>query len=74
MDVKHKSEEKYNRLNIFTNFYPNEISFKNKNELEKGVKFDREKSQFKTKYWEDENNAGIYKILSAQFKENFKLQ
>jgi hypothetical protein len=74
MDVKHKSEEKYNRLNIYTNFYPNEMSFKNKNELEKGVKFDREKSQFKTKYWEDENNAGIYKILSAQFKENFKLQ
>jgi hypothetical protein len=74
MDVKHKSEEKYNRLNIFTNFYPNEISFKNKNELEKGVKFDREKSQVKTKYWEDENNAGIYKILAAQFKENFKQQ
>ena len=74
MKAKHKTENDFAVLQFTNNFYPNEVSFKNKNELEKGVKFDKNKSQYSTKYWENDENAAVYKILSSKFKENFKLQ
>lgn len=74
MELKHKSENEFTSLKFYSNFYPIEIAFKNKNELEKGIKFNKNKSQFTNKYWENEQNASVFKILSTRFKENFQLQ
>ena len=72
MSVKHKSEEVFSKIIIVGNFYPTEIFFKNKNEMLKGVRFDREVSNYKTKYWEQDSNASFYEFLSKQFKDSFK--
>jgi hypothetical protein len=73
-EIKHKTENEFAHLQIYSNFYPQDIGFKNKNEWEDGVKFNKEKSQYKTQYWLNEENASIYRTLSSHFKENFKLQ
>ncbi len=72
ISVKHKSEEVFSKIIVVGNFYPAEIFFKNKNEIVKGVKFDREISNYKTRYWEQDSNASFYEFLSRQFKDSFK--
>lgn len=69
--LKHKSETDFSKIVITDNFYPTEVYFRNKNELEKGVKFNRKTSRFKTKYWE-QDYASLFDYLSKQFKESFK--
>lgn len=72
ISLKHKSEEQFSKLMMIRNFYPKEIYFKNKGELEKGVKFNRNVSDFKTEYWKQDSNASFYEFLSEKFKDSFK--
>ncbi|CAI8844121.1 hypothetical protein [Chryseobacterium sp. IT-36CA2] len=69
--LKHKSEPNYNQIAVYTNFYPTELSFNNDNEIEK-VKFNEDKSNYKTSYWQDSSFPNMQTIFSNFFKEDLK--
>lgn len=69
--LKHKSEENYNQIISYANFYTTEISFSNENNIEK-VKFSPEYSHYKTPYWQDPSFPNMQTIFSSFFKENLK--
>lgn len=71
--LKHKSEPNYNQIAVYTNFYPTELSFNNDNDIEK-VKFDEDKSNYKTSYWQDSSFPNMQIIFSNFFKEDLKEQ
>ncbi len=73
LKVKHKSEPDYNQLILYTNFYPTEFSFSNEKDVEK-VKFDKDISNYKTKYWEDASFPNMQTIFSSFFKDDLKEQ
>lgn len=67
--VKHKSEPEFNAVIDYKNFYPTDISFSNENDIEK-VKFDRDNSNYKTKYWQDPSFPNMQSIFSSYFKND----
>ncbi|PRB06661.1 hypothetical protein CQ046_00785 [Chryseobacterium sp. MYb7] len=69
--LKHKSEPNYNQIAVYTNFYPTELSFNNDNDIEK-VKFDEDKSKYKTSYWQDSSFPNMQTIFSNFFKGDLK--
>ncbi len=71
LKLKLKTENDFSTLVFTSNFYPSSLSFKDKNEWTKGVNFDRKVSNYKTKFWEEDNFAKIYQFLSTKFKNNF---
>ncbi len=73
LDVKHKSEEQFSPIVMISNFYPAETDYLNKNELEKGVRFNRHSSHYSTEYWKNVQQASMYNFLSKKFPEHFKL-
>ncbi len=71
VEIKHKSEERFSKIAIISNYYPSEIDYKNKNELSKDVKFNKDFSNYSTNFWSDESYTSIYNFLAKKFKENF---
>lgn len=71
MSLKHKSEPNYNKIIAYRNFYPTELDFSDKNDVEK-VKFDKNISQYKTNYWQDASFPNMQTIFSSFFKEDLK--
>jgi len=71
--LKHKSEQDYNQLVLYTNFYPTELDFKNENDIEK-VKFKTDNSNYTTKYWEDSSFPNMQTVFSSFFKDKLKEQ
>ncbi|UOU99201.1 hypothetical protein MUU74_04395 [Chryseobacterium daecheongense] len=69
--LKHKSEESYNQIIAYNNFYPTDLSFSNKNDIEK-VKFDTDNSNYKTKYWENPAFPNMQTIFYSFFKNDLK--
>ncbi len=71
--LKHKSEQNYNQIILYNNFYPTELDFSNNNDIE-SVKFDKEKSNYKTQYWQDTSFPNMQTIFSSFFKDDLKEQ
>jgi len=71
MKLKHKTEENYNQVVVYKNFNALEIDFSNSNDTPK-VKYDKTKSNYTTKYWEDASFPNMQTIFSSFFKEDLK--
>ncbi|RKS96437.1 hypothetical protein [Chryseobacterium defluvii] len=69
--LKHKTEENYNQIITYNNFYPTDLSFSDKNDIEK-VKFDTDNSNYKTKYWENPAFPNMQTIFHSFFKNDLK--
>ncbi|MEY8758387.1 hypothetical protein [Chryseobacterium tongliaoense] len=69
--LKHKSEPNYNQITVYGNFYPTELSFENDDDIEK-VKFDKDNSNYQTKYWQDPSFPNMQTIFSSFFKDDLK--
>jgi len=73
LKVKHKSEDNYNQLITYSNFYTTEVNFSNENDIEK-VKFDTDNSNYKTQFWKDASFPNMQGIFSSFFKDDLKEQ
>ncbi len=71
--LKHKSEEKYNQIISYQNFYTTEIGFSHENNFDK-VKFDKDYSNYKTQYWQEPSFPNMQTIFSSFFKDDLKEQ
>lgn len=71
--LKHKTEPNYNQIILYNNFYPAELNFSNDDDIEK-VKFDKENSSYKTKYWQEASFPNMQTIFSSFFKDDLKEQ
>ncbi|AYN00667.1 hypothetical protein [Chryseobacterium sp. 3008163] len=69
--LKHKTEPDYNQVIVYRNFHPTELDFSYKNDVEK-VKYDKNVSNYKTKYWQDASFPNMQTIFSTFFKEDLK--
>ncbi|EJL70779.1 hypothetical protein [Chryseobacterium populi] len=69
--LKHKSEPNYNQITVYGNFYPTELSFENGDDIEK-VKFDKDNSNYQTKYWQEPSFPNMQTIFSSFFKDDLK--
>lgn len=69
--IKHKSEPNFNQISVYSNFYPTEFSFENNNDIEK-VKYDKDNSNYKTKFWQDASFPNMQTIFSSFFKDDLK--
>lgn len=74
LKLKHKSENEFSNILNVSNFYVSDIMFQNKDELEKGVSFNREKSNYTSDFWKDDRFNSMYLFLSKRFKSNFQEQ
>ena len=73
LKLKHKSEDNYNQLITYSNFYATEVNFSNENDIEK-VKFDTDNSNYKTQFWKDASFPNMQGIFSSFFKDDLKEQ
>lgn len=71
--IKHKSEPSFNQISVYSNFYPTEFSFENDNDIEK-VKYDKDNSNYHTKFWQDASFPNMQTIFSSFFKDDLKEQ
>jgi len=69
--LKHKTEPDYNQVIVYRNFLPTELDFSDENDVEK-VKYDKNVSNYKTKYWQDASFPNMQTIFSSFFKEDLK--
>lgn len=69
--LKHKSEPNYSQITVYGNFYPTELSFENDDDIQK-VKFDKDNSNYQTKYWQDSSFPNMQTIFSSFFKDDLK--
>lgn len=69
--IKHKSEQDFSAVVDYKNFYPTDISFSDKDSIEK-VRFDRDNSNYKTQYWQDASFPNMQNIFSSYFKGDLK--
>jgi hypothetical protein len=69
--LKHKTEPNYNQVIVYRNFHPTELDFSDENDVEK-VKYDKNVSNYKTKYWQDASFPNMQTIFSSFFKEDLK--
>ena len=73
ISLKHKSEEQFSKLMLIRNFYPTEMYFKNKKELEKGVKFNRWASFYQNTTFQNQTcDIQIIFIILYPNEDNFK--
>ncbi|MEO8255596.1 MAG: hypothetical protein ABI554_14550 [Flavobacterium sp.] len=73
LKLKHKSEENYNQLITYSNFYSTELDFRNENDIEK-VKFKKDYSSYTTKFWEQPSFPNMQAVFSSFFKGDLKEQ
>lgn len=73
LKLKHKSEENYNQLIAYSNFYSTELDFSNDNDIER-VKFKKDYSSYTTKFWEQPSFPNMQTIFSSFFKDDLKEQ
>ncbi|KQT22354.1 hypothetical protein ASG31_03220 [Chryseobacterium sp. Leaf404] len=71
MKLKHKTEENYNQVVVYRNFNAAEIDFSNSKDVPK-VKYDKTKSNYATKYWEDPSFPNMQTVFSSFFKDDLK--
>jgi hypothetical protein len=71
LKLKHKTEPEYNQIISYKNFYPTELDFSNENDIQK-VKYDKNKSTYTAKYWEDASFPNMQKVFSSFFKDDLK--
>ncbi|SFN65655.1 hypothetical protein SAMN05421594_3684 [Chryseobacterium oleae] len=71
--LKHKSEPDYNQIISYSNFIATEFNFSNDNDLEK-VRFNKDNSNYTTKYWQDPSFPNMQTIFSSFFKDDLKEQ
>lgn len=71
LKIKHKSEQDYNQLINYTNFYPTEISFSDENNIKK-VPFSKRSSHYKNEFWKAEGFPNMQEVFGDFFKEQLK--
>ena len=71
--IRHKSEPAYNQIMYHQNFYPTEIDLADEKNIG-DVKFDKDKSNFTEKYWENTSFPDLQLIFSSFFKEDLVLK
>ncbi|WP_312076952.1 hypothetical protein [Chryseobacterium sp.] len=71
LKVKHKSEANYNQMIVYKNFYPVELDFNDKDTVEE-VKYNRNQSNYSSKYWVDSSFPNMQTIFSSFFKDDLK--
>lgn len=70
--LKHKSELNYNQVIVYKNFYPTELDFKDDNDVEGKVKFNKNNSNYASNYWQDSSFPNMQAIFSSFFKDDLK--
>ncbi len=73
LKLRHKSEENYNQIISYNNFYTTEIDFSDDKNIE-DVKFNKDKSNYKTEYWKDSAFPNLQIIFSSYFKDDLILK
>lgn len=71
--LRHKSEDHYNQIVSYKNFYPTEIDFTNEKNI-KEIKFKKDKSNFTEKYWENSSFPNLQTIFSSYFREDLEMK
>ena len=66
--TKHKTETDYSIIGTYFNFVPIEMSYENDKANEK-MKFDRNTSNYKTKFWEVENYPSMKNVFDKYYKD-----
>ncbi|MDQ0592382.1 hypothetical protein QFZ37_000751 [Chryseobacterium ginsenosidimutans] len=70
--LKHKTEQDYNQVIVYKNFYPKELDFTDDNEVADKVKLNISMSQYKTEYWKDASFPNMQAVFSSFFKDRLK--
>ena len=73
LKLRHKSEPEYNQIIYYQNFYPTEIDFVDDKNIDE-VKFNTNKSNFTTNYWEDVSFPNLHIIFSSYFRDDLQLK
>ncbi|MCJ8154773.1 hypothetical protein MKJ01_13460 [Chryseobacterium sp. SSA4.19] len=68
---KHKTEPEYNQIISYKNFYPTELEFSNDNNIP-GVKYNKNQSNYTSKYWEEKTFPNMQAVFSSFFKDDLK--
>lgn len=55
----------------YSNFYTTELGFTNDNDIEK-VRFNKDNSNYTTKYWQESSFPNMQTIFSSFFKDDLK--
>lgn len=66
LDAKHKKENDFKNYSSIVNFYPLEIKYLDKNEIEKGVKLNSKKSKYTSNYWQNNYFSYLIDYLSQK--------
>ncbi|MEG2307602.1 hypothetical protein [Chryseobacterium sp.] len=69
--LKHKSEPNFNEVISYKNFYPTELDYGDKDNTPE-VKYNRNASNYGTKYWEDSSFPNMQTIFSSFFKQDLQ--
>lgn len=69
--LKHKSEENYNQIISYENFYTTEVSFSSENSID-DVRFNKDYSNYKAQYWKDPSFPNMQSIFSSFFKDDLQ--
>ncbi len=70
--LKHKKDKHFTQITSVAHFYPAEVKYLNKNELSKGLKFNRKKSNYRTQFWTEPYFNTTYQLLYQQFNSNLR--
>lgn len=70
-NMKHKSEDKFNDITLFTEFYPISISYSKPTD---DVSFSKNKSNYREAYWEDSYFPKTLELFSSFFKKDLEEQ
>jgi hypothetical protein len=73
LKLRHKTEDNYNQIVSYNNFYTTELDFSNDKNIE-DVKFNKDKSNYKTEYWKDTTFPNLQIIFSSYFKDDLILK
>lgn len=71
--LRHKSEEDYNQIIYYQNFYPTEIDFGDDKNID-DVKFNTNKSNYTNNYWENVSFPNLHIIFSSYFRDDLQLK
>lgn len=69
--LKHKSEADYNQVIVYKNFHPTELDYADKDNVQE-VKYNKNQSNYSTKYWEDPSFPNMQTVFSSFFKDDLK--
>lgn len=73
MELKHKSEETFTDIIVYKNFYVTQIDYNKEKNIEH-VSFNKSKSNFKEKYWDNAYFPNLQLLFNSYFRDDLKLK